>query len=153
VREYIVSLSVRGFDIGLVTFDRWESTDLIEQLKKYGLNAEKLSVAKKHYTDLAMVVHESRLFGPDIVLLRNELLRLRIMPNDKIDHPRNGSKDLADATCGAVFNAISHTPLEVDTEIEIKTVYTLRKEMREQNNLVDEAVRKEAERAGSIIRP
>lgn len=145
VREYIVSLKRRGFDIGLVTFDRWESSDLIKELKEYGLNSEKLSVAKKHYTDMAMVVHEGRLSGPDIELLRTELLRLRIMPNDKVDHPRSGSKDLADATCGAVFNAISRTPRDLGDLIEVKTLSTLRKEM--------EPEVKKVEQRGVIQRP
>lgn len=128
VIQFIVSLKRRGFDVKLVTFDRWESDPVIKELREYGLRAEKLSVAKKHYTDMAMVVHEGRLAGPDIELLRNELLRLRIMPNDKIDHPRSGSKDLADATCGAIFNAVAHTPRELNTVIEVKTIDSITEE-------------------------
>lgn len=127
VREYIVSLRKRGFDIKLVTFDRWESYDMMEYLKGVGMNSERLSVAKKHYEDLAMVVSEERLVGPDIQLLRDELLQLRIMPNDKVDHPRKGSKDLADSVCGAVFNAISHTPRNVNEFIEVQTLSSFRK--------------------------
>ena len=40
---------------------------------------------------------------------------------DKVDHPRKGSKDLSDAVCGAVFNAISLTPPDQDKEVEIYT--------------------------------
>jgi phage terminase large subunit-like protein len=128
VREYIVSLQRRGFNIKLVTFDRWESYDISKELREYGLRVENLSVAKKHYTDMAMVVHEERLAGPQIQLLIDELLALRIMPNDKVDHPRKGSKDLADATCGSIFNAIAHTP-RTDDVIEVKTITELRKEV------------------------
>lgn len=127
VREYIVSLRKRGFDIKLVTFDRWESHDMMEYLKGVGMNSERLSVAKKHYEDLAMVVSEERLVAPDIELLKNELLQLRIMPNDKVDHPRKGSKDLADATCGAVFNAIAHTPRALNEVIEVQTLSSFNK--------------------------
>lgn len=133
VREYIVSLRKRGFDVRLVTFDRWESYDMMEYLKGVGMNSERLSVAKKHYEDLAMVVSEERLVGPDIELLKNELLQLRIMPNDKVDHPRKGSKDLADSVCGAVYNAISHTPRNVNEFIEVQTLSSFRKtELNEQ---------------------
>ena len=131
VKEYIIALKRRGFNIRLVTFDRWQSDDLIHQLREYGLRSENLSVAKKHYTDMAMVVHEGRLSGPDIELLKNELLRLRIMPNDKVDHPRTGSKDLADATCGAIFNAIAHTRRDSGEEIEVKTFFSITKEVEE----------------------
>lgn len=136
VKEYIIALKRRGFDVKLVTFDRWESDDLIKELREYGLKSENLSVAKKHYTDMAMVVHEGRLSGPNIALLKDELLRLRIMPNDKIDHPRSGSKDLADATCGAIFNAIAHTRRDDNDEIVIKTLFSITKEFEATQNEV-----------------
>jgi hypothetical protein len=51
------------------------------------------------------------------------------MKNDKIDHPTKGSKDLSDATCGAIFNAIAYTPRE-SAEVHVKTIETLRKEVK-----------------------
>ena len=128
VREYILSLQQRGFNIGVVSFDRWESADISKELRQYGLRVEKLSVAKKHYTDMAMVVHEERLSGPYNGILIDELMELKVMPNDKIDHPSKGSKDLSDATCGAIFNAIEYTPREPD-DIVVKDINSIRKEM------------------------
>jgi hypothetical protein len=127
VRDYITGLKRRGFDLRLVTFDRWNSEDQMKYLRGVGINSEILSVAKKHYEDLSWVIYDQRIVGPDIELLRKELLSLRIMPNDKIDHPRNGSKDLADATCGAVFNAIAHTPRDTDAVIEVQTYESIRR--------------------------
>jgi hypothetical protein len=118
VKDYILSLRTRGFNIKTCTFDRWNSHDMMQQLKKYGINTEILSVSKKHYDDMAMVVLEERLSGPHIPLLIDELLQLRIM-RDKVDHPRKGSKDLADAVCGAVYNSISRTRMRRDEEIKI----------------------------------
>jgi hypothetical protein len=91
---------------------------MMQQLKAYVINTEILSVAKKHYDDIAMVVLEERLSGPHIPLLIDELLQLRIM-RDKVDHPRKGSKDLADAVCGAVYNSISRTRMDRNQEINI----------------------------------
>ena len=118
VKDYILSLRTRGFNIKTCTFDRWNSHDMMQQLKKYGINTEILSVSKKHYDDMAMVVLEERLSGPHIPLLIDELLQLRII-RDKVDHPRKGSKDLADAVCGAVYNSISRTRMRHDEEIKI----------------------------------
>jgi hypothetical protein len=118
VKDYILSLKTKGFKIRLCTFDRWNSHDMMQQLKQYGINTELLSVAKKHYDDMAMVVLEERLKGPHIPLLIDELLQLRIM-RDKVDHPRKGSKDLADAVCGSIFNAISNTRFDTNQEIKI----------------------------------
>ena len=118
VKDYILALRTRGFNIKMCTFDRWNSHDMMQQLKQYGINTEILSVAKKHYDDMAMVVLEERLSGPHIPLLIDELLQLRIM-RDKVDHPRKGSKDLADAVCGAVYNSIRRTRMSRDEEIKI----------------------------------
>ena len=120
VKDYILSLKTRGFNIAICTFDRWNSHDMMQQLKQYGINTEILSVAKKHYDDMAMVVAEERLVGPHIPLLIDELCQLRIM-RDKVDHPRKGSKDLADATCGAIFNSISRTRFDNNQEINVHT--------------------------------
>lgn len=120
VKDYILSLKQRGFNIKLVTFDRWNSHDMMQQLKGYGINTELLSVAKKHYEDMAMIVAEERLSGPNIQLLIDELLQLRIM-RDKVDHPRKGSKDLADAVCGSIYNSIYHSKKNTNKEIAVHT--------------------------------
>lgn len=120
VKDYILSLRTAGFKIRLCTFDRWNSHDMMQQLKQYGINTETLSVAKKHYDDMAMIVLEERLSGPSIPLLIDELLQLRIM-RDKVDHPRKGSKDLSDAVCGSIYNAISMTRFNINQEIDIHT--------------------------------
>ncbi len=120
VKDYILAIKSRGFNISLCTFDRWNSHDMMQQLKQYGINTETLSVSKKHYDDMAMVVLEERLSGPSIPLLIDELLQLRIM-KDKVDHPRKGSKDLADAVCGSIYNSISLTRPNSNDEISIHT--------------------------------
>ena len=129
VRDYILSLRSRGFNIRMCSFDRWNSHDMMQQLRQYGINTETLSVAKKHYDDMAMVVMEERLKGPHIPLLVDELLELRIM-RDKVDHPRKGSKDLADAVCGSIYNAISMTR-KAFGDIEVHDYSSVKKQYRE----------------------
>jgi len=120
VKDYITSVRERGFNVKLVTFDRWNSHDMMQQLGVHGIKTEILSVAKKHYEDMSLVLTEERLHGPRIQLLIDELLQLRII-KDRVDHPRKGSKDLSDAVCGAIFNSISLTPPDQDKEVEIYT--------------------------------
>ena len=36
----------------MVTFDRWQSFDIQQELKQVSITTETLSVAKKHYEDL-----------------------------------------------------------------------------------------------------
>jgi len=121
VKQWIQNLRRLGFDIGMVSFDRWQSFDIQNELKAVGMRTETVSVAKKHYEDMAMLLYEERLVMPSIDLLFEELTELKIMKNNRVDHPRKSSKDLADAVCGAVFGAISHTPRNLNQEIEIHT--------------------------------
>jgi hypothetical protein len=121
VKQWIQNLRRIGFDIGLVSFDRWQSFDIQNELKSVGMRTETVSVGKKHYEDMAMLIYEERLVMPTIDLLFEELTELKIMRNNKVDHPRKSSKDLADAVCGAIFGAISHTPRILNSEIEVHT--------------------------------
>jgi hypothetical protein len=122
VKKWIMNLRREGFNIGMVTFDRWQSFDIQQELKAVGMRTDTVSVAKKHYEDLAMMVYEERVAIPMIPLLLEEMSELKITDNGKrVDHPRKKSKDLADAVCGAVFGAISHTSRDSNIEIEVHT--------------------------------
>jgi hypothetical protein len=135
VKQWIQNLRRLGFDIGMVSFDRWQSFDIQNELKQVGMKTDTVSVAKKHYEDMAMLVYEERLAMPAIDLLFDELTQLKIMKNDRVDHPRKKSKDLADAVCGAIFGAISHTPKNIDTEVEVHTFKDRPKTPEEQFDL------------------
>jgi hypothetical protein len=121
VKQWIQNLRRLGFNLGMVSFDRWQSFDIQNELKQVGIRTETVSVAKKHYEDMAMLIYEERLAMPSIDLLFEELTELKIMRNNRVDHPRKKSKDLADAVCGAVFGAISHTPKDLNLQVEIHT--------------------------------
>jgi hypothetical protein len=121
VKNWIINLRREGFNIGMVTFDRWQSFDIQQELKAVGMRTDTVSVAKKHYEDLAMMIYEERIAMPMIPLLLDEMAELKIMKNNRVDHPRKKSKDLADAVCGAVFGAISHTSRDSNLEIEVHT--------------------------------
>ena len=128
VKQWIVNLRREGFNIGMVTFDRWQSYDIQQELKAVGIRTDTVSVAKKHYEDLAMMIYEERVAMPHIPLLLEEMSELKITNNGKkVDHPRKKSKDLADAVTGAVFGAISHTEKDTNVVIQIHTWGTVDK--------------------------
>jgi phage terminase large subunit-like protein len=122
VYNFILDVHRQGFKLKLVTFDRWNSTQTIEDLKSYGIKAEILSVALPHYTDFLIAVNEGRVSGPQNELLTTEMLQLRIMKANKVDHPRKGSKDLSDAVAGAIFNAAKYSVRGATGEIEVFTI-------------------------------
>jgi hypothetical protein len=119
VKDWIVNFRRQGFRIGMVTFDRWQSFDIQQELQSVGIKTDTVSVGKKHYEDLAMLYYEQRILMPHIDLLLQEMSELRIVNDRKVDHPRKGSKDLSDAVTGAVYGAIAHTPKNLNPEIEI----------------------------------
>ena len=138
VKQWIQNLRRLGFNIGMVSFDRWQSFDIQNELKQVGMRTDTVSVAKKHYEDMAMLVYEERLAMPSIELLFDELTQLKIMKNNRVDHPRKKSKDLADAVCGAIFGAISHTPKDQNQVVEIHTISDRPKEIdTSRNNVIE----------------
>lgn len=134
VKQWIQNLRRLGFNIGMVSFDRWQSFDIQNELKAVGMRTETVSVAKKHYEDMAMLIYEDRLAMPAIDLLFEELTELKIMKGNRVDHPRKKSKDLADAVCGAVYGAISNTPRNINEEVEIHTFRDRPKSTLEMND-------------------
>jgi len=141
VKNWIINLRRIGFNVGKVTFDRWQSYDIQQELRAVGIETDTVSVAKKHYEDLAMLVYEERVVMPQIPLLLEELSELKIMKNNRVDHPRKSSKDLADAVCGAAFGAISYTPKDNNLEIDVYTWADANRERTRQD-----MKRREAER-------
>lgn len=129
VTDYILALRRRGFKIGLATFDRWNSHDTMNYLEGQGIDTGTLSVANKHYDDFLSVMYDDRLVGPKVEILTDELKELRMIKG-KIDHPRKGTKDLSDASCGAIFNAVSHTERPRNRVVEASTLTDLRKKDR-----------------------
>ena len=143
VKQWIQNLRRQGFDLGMVSFDRWQSFDIQNELKSVGIRTETVSVAKKHYEDMAMLIYEDRVAMPMIDLLFEELTELKIMKGNRVDHPRKSSKDLADAVCGAIFGAISHTPRDLNLEVEVHTWSDATKIANKEQQDLLEANRKE----------
>jgi hypothetical protein len=141
VKNWIINLRRLGFNIGKVTFDRWQSYDIQQELRAVNIETDTVSVAKKHYEDLAMLIYEERIVMPQIPLLLEELSELKIMKNNRVDHPRKSSKDLADAVCGAAFGAISYTPKDNNLEVDVYTWADANRERMRQNMKKREAER------------
>ena len=119
IRQMIVDLC-RKFDVAKVTFDRWQSIEMIQSLRAQGINADFHSVKKTDYDTLMTAIYDTRLRGYwNELLVEEELLKLRLFGNNKIDHPNSGSKDLADAVTGATFVCIENMAIDAEVEIEI----------------------------------
>lgn len=132
VTDYILAVKKRGFNIALVTFDRWDSLDTMNFLADYHIKTDRLSVANKHYDDFLSVMYDGRLLGPAVPELIEELKQLQYV-KDKVDHPRSGYKDLSDATCGSIFDAVANTIKPVNQEVEVLSYADLIKRNQPEN--------------------
>ena len=119
----------RGFRFRQSSFDGYQSTDSVQIMEKRGFMVEKLSVDKnlEPYITFKDALYEGRLFfppahgqtkdtpwdgvirmaeqGDPMAVFQVELVRLELVNGKKVDHPSKGSKDVADAACGAVTQA------------------------------------------------
>jgi hypothetical protein len=104
-----------GFRIYSVSMDGFQSTDSLQQFRKKKFMSDYLSVDKSTlpYEDLRDAIYERRIeFPPYVTQIRfgdtetveiavKELMELQYT-GKKIDHPPQGSKDVADAMAGVV---------------------------------------------------
>lgn len=119
IRSTITELT-RRFTVVSVTFDQWNSADMIQSLRALAINADLHTVAKKDYDTLSTAIYDGRLRGYwNEILVEDELLKLKLINNTKVDHPTTGSKDLADSLAGAAFMCISNLSSDFEIDIEI----------------------------------
>lgn len=117
-RNFIRWLKEKGFRIKKITSDTFQSAQLQQELKGEGFDCTILSVDRverlpgdsvgicKPYEYLRSAIYEKRVRLYDTKLLYDELVLLeKDNGNGKVDHPPKGSKDTADAICGAVYTA------------------------------------------------
>jgi hypothetical protein len=117
-RQLCFELVRRGFAVRRFTFDAFGSTDSIQILESRGIESTRQSTdtTEDPWRNLRDLAYEGRLTiprpaiideaNPPPFLLRDELLSLTRLPNGRIDHPSDGSKDEADAVACAVLNAV-----------------------------------------------
>ncbi|AKC02742.1 TerL [Gordonia phage GordTnk2] len=109
------------FKIGVVTFDGFNSMDSIQILRKKHFNVGEMSVdrTKAPYEELREAIYERRIEFPKYMtyltradtdkvnIARLELSELQDTGR-KVDHPPKGSKDIADAMAGVVYDLMSN---------------------------------------------
>lgn len=114
VRKIIYQLRDElGFRIKMITYDGFQSTDSIQQLRKQRFTVDHQSVDKSllPYQDLRDAIYEERIEFPKymtymkhgdtrLVDIGYQELTQLIDTGRKVDHPEGGSKDVADAMAG-----------------------------------------------------
>lgn len=108
VRQLVMELKRRGFNIEIVSFDQFQSTDSMQILNAQGIETKRQStdLDTTVWKNLRDLMYEGRISMPERDILKTELLSLMMLTNGKIDHPPSGSKDEADAVACAAIGAV-----------------------------------------------
>lgn len=107
-RELVLALRDRGFNIAQVSYDGWQSADSRQILERRGIATKLVSVDRtpEAYETLKELLLDGRVRLYPYEPFLQEAERLEVGPTGKVDHPRGGSKDVADAVAGAVTEAV-----------------------------------------------
>ena len=106
IREFIYTIVEKhGLYVRRISYDQFQSRESIQQFKQRGYNAERISVdaTLEPYMSLKEAFFDRRIILYHYEPLLQELFALEF-DGRKVDHPPDGSKDVADALCGAVYS-------------------------------------------------
>lgn len=107
--RYIYALHTRGFPLTQITFDQWQSVDMQQQLTDRGFETDEVSADKTMapYDTLIELLTGGRLDYYNHPQFIREMQQLR-NNGVKYDHPKGGSKDVADAVACMCWSCINH---------------------------------------------
>lgn len=108
IRDLLHKLRDTGLPIRWVTFDSFQSVDSVQLLRQAGYSSGYISVDTQMmpYEMTKNAIYDERLWLPEHKICQKEFLTLERVKSGskfKVDHPPNGSKDVADAVAGVVF--------------------------------------------------
>ena len=120
LRSIVYAFAEHGFPITWVTMDGYQSADSIQQFNARGIRSEVLSVDRtmEPYETLKSALYEGRIAMYRNDVLVDELMKLQRViagtsaggPRYKVDHPSDGSKDIADALAAVVYKLTKERP-------------------------------------------
>lgn len=136
--EFVMDLKER-FEIGELSTDQFASAQLLQDVKREGVRATRISV---DLTDQPYIYFKNQVMnkywrGCKNKLALQELLELKSF-DGKVDHPLSfadgspGSKDCMDAVCGSVWSCYQN--------LDIATVYSTKNILEQQTNYIKEKI-------------
>lgn len=101
--KYFIGTLRKRFDIRKFIVDRWDYPETISEIRESGVQVEFNVVKLQQHERLkeAWRLHELDCYEHEA--LKEELTNLEIHRGQKVDHPRKGAKDLADALAQLVW--------------------------------------------------
>ena len=107
------------FPVSDVAFDTWHYAETQARLQRRGILVHNHIVRKPEHDRVKELFYDRKLICPYNDVLETELKQLIVKSNTKVDHPKGGSKDIADALANVCWlldqqeHNISLTSLQV----------------------------------------
>jgi len=117
VKDFIFELN-RRCTISMFATDTWMFPETIQAIRGAGIQVEQNHVTKREYDKLKELIYSLRIKLPQYPYVCEELKALEIARGQRVDHPKEGSKDVADALANAVwfetcFEKIGEIPVAI----------------------------------------
>lgn len=105
IQKMILGLRDLGWAIHKASFDNFQSEETLQRLEFQGVPVEKVSVDRNTipYDTFLEYVNERAVDVPPHPDLFKQMKRLVLVAGKKVDHPKGGAKDVADAAAGVAF--------------------------------------------------
>jgi len=119
IRNMVYTLrDVYNFNIDLVSMDMVEKATNLQHFRKKGFNTKYTSADRSNmpYILLKDLINSGRIKMHSSNILKSELKGLELDENGKVDHPEEGSKDIADSVASVVADLIVQFVLELNQD-------------------------------------
>ena len=120
---FINEINKTCYPVGLVTYDGFQSAAISQPLDRLGIQNHLQSIdrTKDPYLTHKRAVVSGRYIGVKNDIATEELANVLDLPT-KIDHPSDGSKDIADSGVGAFFGCFMHSDILLKNKRLIKVM-------------------------------
>ena len=141
VRALLFKLYELGLNIRWVTLDAYNSADMIQRFRQAGFKSGIQSVDKDSvpYNAMKYGLSDNRVNVPYHPRLETELLNLEYnAEKDKVDHPPQGSKDIADCLAGVVYGISRQRNVWIHHGISITAMNDYARRFKKKEKEIDE---------------
>ena len=112
IRKIIYRLRDIGYNLNLISFDRWNSVEMLQTLNSAGFKAEIFSIDRtpEAYYTMKSALLDNRIDFYHYKPLIDELKQLEEIKGGKIDHPRGSYKDISDSFATIIYKCSQGVP-------------------------------------------
>jgi hypothetical protein len=122
VADFIFDLTTRC-ELDIFVTDIWNYPETLQSIREKGVEIIQNHVTVKEYTSFKESAYSGKLEFVNYEKLLEELKSVELIRGQKIDHPKTGSKDVADAVVNLVWHLKPENTLEGVREVPVYVTF------------------------------